>query len=87
MKMNLYVVFDRVAEESMPCFESRNDGTAFRAYQKQIIEKSDLPEDEMKLLCVGTINHDTNEITPQIPAREVTASISLVDQIEEAANG
>ena len=28
---NMYVVYDRVAEESGPIFEAKNDGTAARA--------------------------------------------------------
>ena len=62
MVMTLYVVFDRVAQESMPIFETRNDGTALRMYQKAIMEADDVPDNEMMLLKLGTIDHDTNLI-------------------------
>lgn len=83
MKMNLYVVFDKTAEYSMPIWESRNDGTALRTYQKSLIENKDVPEDEMVLMCVGSIDHETNKIIGLDPARQVIPSVSLVDQMEE----
>lgn len=82
MKMNLYVVYDRVAEESMPIFESRNDGTALRAYQKGIIEKNDIPEKEFMLLHVGTIEHDTSEVVPVYPGREVYVNVNMETEDE-----
>ena len=83
MKMQIYTVYDRTAEYSMPVFESRNDGTAMRTYQKSIIEAQDIPEQEMMLLCVGEIDHETNRVISIYPAREVRASLSLVDQMGE----
>lgn len=83
MKMKIYCVYDRVGEESMPIFESRNDGTAMRAYQKGIINANDIPDGELMLLCLGEIDHDTNLITLEEHPREVFVKISLVDQMEE----
>lgn len=83
MKNNLYVVFDIVAEESMAIWESRNDGTALRSFQKSVIENDDIPEKEMKLLCLGSIDHGSNVIDVEVNPREVIPSVDLVDQMEE----
>lgn len=83
MKMRIYCVYDRVAEESMPLFESRNDATALRSYQKHVIEKNDIDEKEMMLLCVGIMDHDTNRIEAFDYAVEITPRVSMVDQLEE----
>ena len=80
MIMGIYVVYDRVAEQSMPIFESKTDGTALRAYQKGIIDADDVPEEEMMLLKLGNINHDTNMIELLEAPREVEVRISLVEE-------
>lgn len=80
MKMNMYVVYDKVAEQSMPIFESRNDGTAWRAYQKSIIEADDIPQDEMKLICIGSINHDTLVVELEEAPREVEISFEFAEE-------
>lgn len=55
--MQLYVVLDRVAQESTPVFEAKNDAVAARLFN-QFIEKSQLRFDEHALYCVGVISHD-----------------------------
>lgn len=83
MKMGLYVVYDRTAEISNSIFESRNDGTALRTYQKAVIDADEIPEEEMMLLCVGTIDHELNKVEAVYPAREIIPGIHLVDEMEE----
>lgn len=80
MIMGIYVVYDRVAEQSMPIFESRNDGTALRAYQKAIIEQDDIPEKEMMLLRLGEIDHNTNLIYLEEHPIEVDVKLSLAEE-------
>lgn len=80
MILNIYCVYDKVAEESMPIWESRNDGAALRAYQKRIIENDDIPEQEMKLLKIGIMDHDTSTITPISPPEEVAVRVSLAPE-------
>jgi len=83
MKMGLYVVYDRVAEESLRVWESRNDGTALRAYQKGMLEDKDVPEEDMMLLCVGSIDHNLNKIEAEFPAREVYVRVGLAEDKDE----
>lgn len=57
----LFVVFDRVAEESGPIFEAVNVGVALRRY-KEILNKSNVYPEEYQLLQVGTFDHTTNKL-------------------------
>lgn len=67
---NLYVIYDKVAEESGPVFEARNHGTALRGALKSVNEQVDLKE--YKLLHIGYINKDTAEITPTNLVEEIS---------------
>lgn len=53
--MNLYVVYDKLAEESGPIFEAKNHQVARRKHE-QLMERTGRP-DEYQLLYLGCINH------------------------------
>lgn len=73
MVMKLYALYDRVAEESGPIAEAKNDGVALRMYQHMLASKQ-LPPDDYQLICVGEWNRDTLDISPIGERYEVTAS-------------
>lgn len=63
-QIGLYVIFDRVAEQSGQIFEAVNDGTALRHF-KQAVAKADpsiVEATEFALLYVGAVDHETNQI-------------------------
>ncbi len=88
MTRRLYVIYDKVALESGPNFEAKNDGIALRNFQRFIAEKKN--EDnlffatDMELIRVGTIDKETNEIgsAPEEP-EIVVIDLSHYDQIQE----
>lgn len=57
MKTELYVIYDKVAMESGPVFEAKNQGVAQRNFVR-FMAKTDSGED-FRLLRLGTIDHDT----------------------------
>lgn len=61
MKTYLYTVYDRVAEEGGPVFQSKNEGTAIRAY-KQLLQGSPAPAHEYSLVCLGEYENDPAKI-------------------------
>lgn len=73
----LYVVKDKVAEESGPVFEAVNNGVALRHYQNMLRESS-TPNDYL-LLKVGCINHATNIVTACKPEL-IMAKVSDVEK-------
>ena len=54
--MRVYMIWDRLAEEAGPVFESVNNLTALRGYHKMLSRQGDKP-DEYKLLWIGEIDH------------------------------
>lgn len=58
--MNMYVVYDKLAQESGPVVECKNNAVAVRQF-RLMIEKTGRPE-EYQLLYLGKINHDTQEM-------------------------
>jgi len=69
MKRKLYVIYDRVAMESGPIFEAKNDGIARRQFENAM--ENQRYAHEQALLRVGEINHETNLVVGEIPAVEV----------------
>jgi hypothetical protein len=68
IKMGLYTVYDRVAEQSGPLFESLNDGVAMRSFKMIVVEKD---ASEYKLLCVGEVEREPLKITIYEEVKEV----------------
>ena len=67
--MSLYTVYDRLAQESGPVFEAKNDAVAMRGYRKMLGDN--INPEEYRLLKVGKINHRTQELTPIYPSEEI----------------
>jgi uncharacterized protein YehS (DUF1456 family) len=62
MLMNMYVVYDRVAKESGPVFEAKNDDVALRKLRHEFESAKVDIQDDMKLYRVGIIDHEINTI-------------------------
>lgn len=77
--MNLYVIHDRVAQESGPVFEAKNDAVAVRNMRNTLLENQAAKPLEFALLRVGTINHETSVITPLGVPVDVSFSITEDD--------
>ena len=76
MKMNLYVVFDRMAQESGPVFEAKNDPVAARQTRALIAQAPGANILEFQLLKLGTIDHETNAIEALGAPLDVTFSVA-----------
>jgi hypothetical protein len=83
--MKLYVIYDRVAEESGPVFEAINDGIANRAYKAFLAKQTHawFDETDYALICVGELDKKTNILISE-PPREVYISLSLIDEEKDA---
>lgn len=58
--INLYVIYDKLAEKCGPVFEADNDAVACRAF-RQIMSKS-VSDQDYDLYCVGKIDQQTMDI-------------------------
>jgi len=81
LKVFIYVMYDRVAQESGPVWEAKNDGVAVRGFN-QMLEKSRVPPEEYRLLRVASMDKETNEVTPVSPAVEVELRGRLPGDLE-----
>lgn len=74
--MNLYCIYDKLACESGPLFEAKNDSVAFRMIKNHIEAYN--PE-EYKLICLGFYEHDPPGLFPANPYREVLGKLEFVE--------
>ena len=58
MKNNVYTIFDKVAQESGPLFECKNDAVAQRNF-KDLIKRENLPPKDYILYLIGRFEHET----------------------------
>lgn len=60
--MNLFVVYDKVAEESGPIFEAKNTALAQRQYRQLVARQVNCDPADFRLLRLGSIDHHTQAI-------------------------
>lgn len=63
MVLNIYTVYDKVAEEAGPLFQAVNDGIALRNYRNMQIPES--LKNDYSLYRIGTYDTVTMEIVPE----------------------
>lgn len=76
MKMGVYTIYDRLAEQSGPLFEAPNSAVANRQY-KNLVMSSKVSPDEYRVLHIGDIDHDTSIITAYAVPEDVTIEVVL----------
>lgn len=75
--MNMYVVYDRLAEQAGPIFYSKNNRLAYRSYARFMAEHQNAPgRDDMVLYNVGTIDLVTMLIVQGVPERVYASETS-----------
>lgn len=86
MTKKLYVIYDRIAEESGPIREYTNDGLANRWLEMTMAEHLNeawFHETDFILMHIGTVDKNTNIITPCDP-HEVVKTLHLIEEIKDA---
>jgi hypothetical protein len=76
MKFIVYVIQDKIAEESSPLWEAKNLGVASRRFLTAIKE-SETPED-FRLLEIGEMDHETNVLSLNDPVIDVTDNVQVM---------
>lgn len=75
MKMNLYTLQDKLAEECGPVFEAKNHAVAIRKVKNLL---KDYVGKDYCLLWSGTVDHDSGEISGFDGVQEI--ALNSVDQ-------
>lgn len=73
MNMFLYVIYDKVAQESGPVFSAKNDGVAMRSYV-QTIKQAD--PSEYSLLKVATYNTEPVSVEGINPPQDIVVPLA-----------
>ena len=82
MRMGLYTIFDRLAEQSGPVFEAANDAVANRQY-KSLMDGANVGQpQEYQLFKIGYLEHGTCVLEPISPAVDVTITAQLSEVIK-----
>lgn len=82
--MTIYTIHDKLAEESGPVFEAKNDATAVRAFNHLIgTSGEEVNSREYSLLRLADIDHSTNVVTLCLPPVEVFVPEPHFGKIEE----
>lgn len=61
----LYVVYDKVAQDSGPIFQASNVGVAIRQY-KQLMASQSLNKQDFDLICLGYFDRISMELIPEL---------------------
>ena len=81
--INLYCIYDRLAEKAGPVFHADNDAVAIRGYNR-LVEKGDIDTDDYQLCRIGEYNEATMEIQPCLPyVIEVAVISHLSDDVKK----
>ncbi len=62
MITRLYVINDKLARESGPIFQCKNDQVAYRQYSLQISEMKNIKLDDFELVCIGEYNNENLQL-------------------------
>ncbi|WNK15119.1 MAG: nonstructural protein [Microvirus sp.] len=74
MKLGVYAIFDRLAEESGPLFTAKNDAVAVRSFR---IATAESKAEEHMLYIVG--EYDTDQVSvSSVDKREIVVAVRQV---------
>jgi hypothetical protein len=80
MKVNLYVVYDKIAGECGPVFEAKNDAVALRQYRHLVASNPGFVQDDFELMQVGTMDKETAVIEPG----QLLLKLDSISEVENA---
>lgn len=64
MLVNIYTIYDVLAEECGPIFQAKNDKVACRACDSMIAEACGTSVSDYQLWCLGAFDNEKMEFTP-----------------------
>lgn len=72
MKVNVYTIYDVVAKECGPIFQSKNHDVAIRAFNSLLSETSNVDVSDFDLYCLGEFDTEKCSFVPlDVPFRLV----------------
>ena len=65
MKVNIYTIYDKVAEESGPVFQAKNDMVAVRMLKSLVSDNPNISIDEYEVYCLGEFDTEKRSFVPE----------------------
>lgn len=65
MKVNIYTIYDKVAEECGPVFQAKNDMVANRMIDSMVRENPNIVLDEYDVYCLGEFDTEKRSFVPE----------------------
>lgn len=65
MIVNVYTIYDAIAEECGPVFQAKNDNVACRACDSMISDITGTAVSDFHLWCLGSFNTETRIFLPE----------------------
>ncbi len=79
MKINVYTIYDKLARESGPLFQAKNDRVAFRQFQTQLKEIKNIQKDDFELLNIAEYDNEECQLQDMITVRVDTEWLAFCD--------
>ncbi len=69
MKINIYTIYDKLAKESGPLFQAKNDQVAFRQFQTQLKDIKNIQVQDFELLNIAEYDNENCQLQSLITVR------------------
>ena len=66
MKVNIYTIYDKVACESGPIFQAKNDGVALRCFMSLIKDTPNIVPTDYDVYCLGEFDTEARSFVPEV---------------------
>ena len=65
MKVNIYTIYDKVACESGPIFQAKNDGVALRCFMSLMKDTPSVNPTDYDVYCLGEFDTENRSFVPE----------------------
>ena len=65
MKVNIYTIYDKVACESGPIFQAKNDTVALRCFMSLMKDTPNVTPSDYDVYCLGEFDTDSRSFVPE----------------------
>ncbi len=79
MKINVYTIYDKLARESGPLFQAKNDKVAYRQFQTQLKEIKNIQKQDFELLNIAEYDNEACQLQDMITVRVDIEWIAFCD--------
>ena len=66
MKVNIYTIYDKIAEECGPVYQAKNDVVAYRAFKSLIGDTPNVNPNDYDVYCLGLFDTESRFFVPEL---------------------